>query len=314
MNIADFKEKICLELFSDTYKNVSTLLNIISKAYNDGLIDRKLEYKDLITINAALNSNDESILKTLKKYEGQRFEEVLYDAYKDAMYVTFESIKSTCYDINIDDFDKHLSKEVGIQVYNIKKQPKKLLINVSRFEKNSNIKDSELKKLLNMYVNERSNRNNNQDFKSLSYIDNHDIKAYRDINNYITFVYPPQIPNEFLITITRKDAWIKFKDKQVYSSKAPYFSNNQTLLDSTNDFNEVAILRKDPHSDKAVKPLAIFCSQNITENEIRIAKILNIPIIFSETKYVKKYANKKKFNYYYNNQRDYDTPDFDEVF
>lgn len=315
MEIVDIKQDICLALFDDTYKNVSTLLNLVAKAYNEGLIEQKPEYKVLITINSALNSNDISVLKTLTKYEGQKFNDLLYDAYKESLYATFESIKSACYNFDDNDFDNNLTNETGIPIYNIKKLPKKLLVNVSRFEKNANIKTPELKKMLELYVDERSNKDNVQDYKSLSFIDNNDIKVFRNLNNYVTFVYPPNIPNELLITVANKDAWVKFKDKHVYSNIAPNFSNYQTLLDSTNDFNEVAVLRKDPYGEQEIKPIAIFCSQNISENEKQIAKLLNIPIIFSETQYVeKKYSKKKSFDYYNIKDNDIVKYDFDENF
>lgn len=307
------KQDICIALFGDTYNNVSLLLKQIAKAYNSGLIEHKEEYKDLLTIYNALNSNDISVLKNLAKYKNHNFEGVLYDAYKDSLYKTFESIKNSCYGFNNQDFDGKLSQQNGVKVYNIKKLPKKMLVNVSRLSRDTVSSDYETTKYLDEYVGQRSYRDVNQDYKSLSFIDNHDIKTYRNVNDFVTFVYPSDIPNNMLITITKKDAWIKFKDKNVYANTAPFFNNAQTLLDSTNDFNEVAVLRKDPHSETQIKPCAILCTKKITQQEQQIAKILNIPIIYSEAEYIqRKFANKKKFDYQ-TNQTQKTKPDFDEL-
>ena len=296
-NVLQLKQNICNGFFGDTFNNVDLLLSQIVKAYNKGFIEKKSNYKDLITIYNALNSNDISVLKTLKKYEGQNFEGVLYDAYKDTMYSSFDMIKNDCYNFSTEDYDKDLSTEAGISVYNIKKLPKKMLINVSRMERNSVVKNTELEKNLDLYTDQR-NRDIIQDFKSLSFVDNHDIKAYRDINQYVTFVYPTDIPNNMLITITRSDAWVKHKNKYVYSSTAPFLNKPQTLLDSTNEFNEIAVLRQDPHGEYQVKPIALLCAKKITDFEKQIAKKLDIPIIYSETNYTqKKYSNKKHYDY-----------------
>ncbi|MBE7074694.1 MAG: hypothetical protein E7376_01780 [Clostridiales bacterium] len=308
------KQNICKALFADTYNNVNIYLTQIVNAYNSGLIDKKPEYKDLITIYAALKSDDASVLKTLKKYEGQNFEGLLYDAYKDAMYSTFNAIKAECYSFDEEHYDEKLSSKAGVKVYNIKKLPKKMLINVSRADRDAVLKNSEVEKYLDMYVYERTSRNIKQDYKSLSFVDNHNIKAYRDINNFVTFVYPPDIPNDLLITIARKDAEVDFKDKQVYTQTAPYLSKPQTLLDSTNECNEVAVLRKGPHGGHEVKPMAIFCCKRITEYEKQAAKYLNIPIIYSETEFVqKKYTNKTKYDYSCVKNSEQIKSDFDEL-
>lgn len=131
-----------------------------------------------------------------------------------------------------------------------------------------------------------------QDFKSLSFIDNSDIKSYRNLNDFVTFVYPNNIPNEYLITISKEDAYTEFtKEGLPTSRQKPYYKESSKLLNSTTTFNEVAILRSNQYIDEnaedtTIKPVAIFCLNKITPLEYEIAKELNIDIIYSESKYV----------------------------
>ena len=298
-DIKVIKNQICAELFEDTYNNINLLLGQIVNAYNNGTIEKRPQYKDLVTIYTALNSDDVSVLKTLKKYEGQNFNAVLYDAYKDGLTKTFDDIKSQCYKFDKKDLDQNLINQAGVQVYNIKKLPKKMLVNVSRMERENISKNTKLDKELDEFIYGRSYRDINQDYKSLSFVDNHDLKVYRNINDYVTFIYPSNIDNDLLITITKSDAWIDFKNKNVNVGVAPNFVSAKTLLDSTNEFNEIAVLRNDPHSNREVKPVGLFCNKKITEYEKQIANKLNIPIIYSETDFMqKKYSKKSNFYNY----------------
>jgi len=285
-----YKEIICRHVFDDCYDNVIKNLRIINYAYQNKMLERKEEYKPLIKMFALLSSKNLDILKSFNS--NQVLTENLYDAYKDVQNTCFEKIKSTLYTINASDLDNNLSKD-NIKVYNIHKNTKNLLICTTRIKKT----EKDLSKL-EENINFRYNRKISQDYKSLSFVNNKNLKTYRDLNKYVTFVYSNDIPNNFLITISSDDAIIKFDKEGLPTSKAkPFYKESEKLLDATTYFNEIAILRNDNYLENyesninsIIKPCALFCINEITPTEYEIARQLNIPIIYSESKY--KYDSK----------------------
>lgn len=286
-----YKEVICKHIFDDNFDNVIKNLKIINYAYQNNLINRKEEYKPLIEMFAILNTNNLEIIKAFEPK--QILTENLYNAYKEVQYKSFENIKSSLYNFKEEDINLNLSNN-EVKVFNIKTNEEKLLISTSRFLKNEN---NDLSKI-NQNINFRNNRKISQDFKSLSFINNKNIKTYRDLSKYVTFVYPNDIPNEYLISITSEDAWVDFNKEGLPASKSkPFYKENEKLLDSTTHFNEISILRNDNFIEdynskfnSTVRPTALFCIGEITPIEYKIAKELNIDIIFSESKY--KYNSK----------------------
>lgn len=315
-NIQDIKNEFAIKYFGDTYNNVIVLFKTLEKAYREKLLNNSEELKKLMTVYAALNSNDITMLKTLKGLDPTELQSNLYDLYKKAQYACFDKIKQECYTFNEKDIDENLSQKDQI-VYNINKRPENLLVNVAKLERDMELDKNQLDKFLNQYVLYREYRKIGNDFKSLSFVNNHDIHSFRDINQYVTFVYPNDIPENYLITISKKDAHVKFYDKNPASRMAQNFLSPENLLNSTNEFNEIAVIRKDIHNEESreIKPIAILCNKKITELERKIAKRLNISIIFSETEYVpKKYFKKKSLDYTYYNYKKRETKyDFEEI-
>lgn len=313
-DILEIKEQIANALFEDSFNNVSILLKVIDRAYKQGLIDNSPEFKDLMTVYSAFCSNDVSVLKTLKRFEGQSLVAPLYDIYKQAQYASFEAINKECYNFDQKDIDESL-QQGNVEVYNIKKLPKKMLVNVARVERNAKLSKQELEAFWDKFVGVRSFRKIKSDFKSLSFISNHDMHLFRDVSQCLTFVYPNDIPKEYLITITRKDAFVTFGDKEPTTRMAPFYAKPQTLLDSTNEYNEVAVIRQDPHNDAKpiVQPVAILCTKEITPLEYQMAKKFGLKIIYSEASYKqKKYTTKKELPYK-TNWKDGIKYDFDEI-
>lgn len=292
------KSAYCKKLFDDSFNNVFHLLENIAVAYNNGMLEKSSENKDLMFAYTALCSNDIGVINTLQRLEDKNLAPALYDAHKLALDKTFDNIKQQCYKFDQAHIDKNL--DADIPVYNIKKTSQKLLINVARIERNSNPTDKELDKILYMYTENRSFRDIEKDYKSLSFVDTNDLKVFRDTNTFLTFVYPDDIPNNFVITISKKDACVDFENKVPYTRMAPFYSSAQTLLDSTNQFNEIAVLRKDTLAEdgQQVLPVALLCTKNITPLERRIAKKLGLKIVFSENQYVPKISKKKSFDWH----------------
>ncbi len=300
-DINKIKEYYCKQIFDDNLQNVVVLLKTIEYAYRQNLLKNTEEYKTLMSIYACLNSNRQGVVNLLDKYIGKNVAENLYDLYKQAQTECFKQILNECYSFDDNDIDKNLQID-EVPVYNIKKMPKKMLINVAKLERNEKLSKEELQKFLEQYVYYRTYRKINNDYKSLSFISNNDVHAFRDINQFVTFVYPSDIPARYVISISRKDAHVKFYNKTPASRMSQHFSTPKNLLDSTNEFNEIAVLRKDVHNPESreILPVAILCNKKITPLEREIAKTLGISIIFSETEYTqKKYSKKKKLDYRY---------------
>lgn len=295
-DLTESKNRYCQQLFGQNANNVLTLLEKIVVAYNLSMIEKSAQNKDLVFAYAALSSSDPTVVKTLQRLNGKNLAPALYDAHKTALYTTFDAIKQSCYKFDQKDVDP---EQTEVPVYNVKKASEKLLINVAKLERNGNPTDKELDKFLQSYCESRSYRDIEKDFKSLSFVDTNDLKVFRDTNQYVTFVYPDDIPNDYLITISRKDACLDFYNKTPITKMAFYYNSPQTLLDSTDNFNEIAVLRKDPFNDESrqVLPVALLCTKKITPLEQRIAQKLGLKIIFSENEYTPKISKKKSLDW-----------------
>lgn len=296
------KENICQKYFNDSFNNVKTLLSAINVAYHGNMLERKQEFKDLICFYSALNCDDPSVLKTIEKFDGKALQESVYDAYKAALSKTFQGIKESCYNFDEKDFEKVLD---GVKVYNIHSHAEKMLINVSKIERDAKC-DKNMLASIDAYINHRENRKIEQDFKSLSFVDNKNMKAFNNFNKFVTFVYPSTIPDDFVIAISKKDALTDFVDGRPTTFVKSDFVDAKTLIDSTNKFNEITVLRKDVYSEnnKQVKPVAILSTGEITNLEMEIAKKYNLNIILSDAKY--KSFEIKNFYSIKSNQISYD--------
>lgn len=280
-----YKEVICSFVFEDSFNNVIKNLEQVNYAYQNNLIERKEEYKPLLKMYALLNSKNLNIIKNFEPKE--KLLENLYDAIKDVQNYAFINIKNSLYIQKKEDLSLELSKN-NVIVYNIKKNDEKLLICTTRIKK-----DDKNTNMLYDNINFREKRKITQDYKSLSYISNKKINSYRDLNKYVTFVYPSNIPNDFLVTISSNDANVKFDKEGIPASFAkPFYKESEKLLDNTTYFNEIAILRNnnriedyEKNINSTIKPIALFCVGKINEIEYNIAKELNIDIIYSESKY-----------------------------
>lgn len=302
------KLNYCKQVFGSDYENVVNNLKLVYDAYTKNLIDRKNEYKILINFYNVLNSNTPEMIDTLKDYDSLKIQSILYDAIKDCQYSSFEDIKKHSYNLNEKDFDEEMSKNYGVKVYNLKKSQTNLLISTTSWSKKYNNDYDDFhnsianKEDFSHHLSPKRNRKNYQDYKSLSFVDNTNLKTYRDLNKYVTLVYSPDIPNEHVITISTDDAFVEFSGKDaIYSNKKPSYTTSKDLLDKTRYFNEIAVLRSNQYAideQSALKPLAIFCVKNVTNTDLEIAKKYNLPIIFSESIYKFKDVYKTTKNYF----------------
>ncbi len=303
------KLNYCKQVFGSDYENVVNNLKIVYDAYTENLIERKDEFKILINFYNVLNSNIPEMTDTLKDYDSIKIQNTLYDAIKDCQYASFEDIKKHSYNLNEKDFDENLSNNYGVKIYNIKKSNTNLLISTTSWSKKYNNDYDDFhatishKPDFSHHLTPKRDRKNYQDYKSLSFVDNTNLKTYRDLNKYVTLVYFPNIPNEHLITISSDDAFVEFSGKDaIYSNKKPTYTTSKDLLEKTRYFNEIAVLRSNQYAEdsekSALKPQAIFCVNNISTTDLEIAKQYNLPIIFSESHYKFKDVYKTTKNYF----------------
>ena len=318
------KEFFCVKVFRDSYKNINSNLKTFHEAYQKKILKSKNEYKLLENIFCLLNSKDMSLLlKNLKKFNLAR--ESLYDAFKEMQNYTFEDIKNTLYIPDEKDLDATILEKLGVKssdttilekdkvkIYNIGKSSKKLLLHVTRINRykednNYNINNDNK---IDLYFSSANKNSSRVESLSLSYVDNSELKTFRDIRENISIVYGKNIPNDNLIAISNKDAYTSYEwpssernfglKKGIGSpriSQKPLYLGAEDLLKRTNEYNEVSFIKQNIYdSDSKLNvPIAIFCLNKITYKEIKFAIKYNLPIIYSSANYKYKEKNTRRF-------------------
>lgn len=294
------KEYCCAKVFKDHYNSVMVNLETFNDAYHNKVFLDNEKYKKLEEFFNLLNSREEIILSTdLNKFKGLK--ELLYDAFKEMQENSFEDLKKSLYKFEEADIDKKLSEETGVKIYNIGKQQKNFLMHVTRIERRGvKEKFGELAKepefdFMGIFS-QRKRKQFLNDYISASYVDNSNLKTFRNLKDYVAVVFGDDIPNNNLIAISNKDAYIDddgTKEGVLVSKQKHCYLNSESLKNKSLNFNEVAFLRKNIYEEDAKTnlPIAIFCLGEITELEIKYAKQSNIPIVFSQAKYNYKTSN-----------------------
>ena len=291
------KNYITINLFNDFYEDVLVNLESFVYSYKKGLLKKSERNDRLQRFYNLLSSKDGEIFSAdLSKFVG--IKEDLYDVFKEMQQVAFNSIKESLYLPKQEDLDQRRTERFGVKVYNIGSSQKKLLLHVTSFSRKWRRNSPEKLKVFrgkgpvsikHSILPERGRRGKANDFISLSYVDNSDLKTFRDIGHFVCLVYGNNIPNDHLITISNMDAFTERShtaEGAVFSDQKPFYSSADDLLDATKYFNEIAIIKRDDFGEKAGKPnlpIAVFCNGFITEEDVRCARRFNVPIIFSET-------------------------------
>lgn len=275
---------ICIRLFRDVKSSVLCNLEVFNAAYEDNMIkrspsnDRLKLFYDKITNNPLGEFFREDYLNQFKGIK-----EDLYDAFKEMQLSTFTDVKKSLYCLDEKDVDKEKSERIGVKVYEIGKQPEKMLLHVTTMDRSKPYKETKFTDFRRWLTSQRDWLGN--DYISLSYIDNSDIKTFRPVEDYVTVIFGSDIPDDHLITISDKDAFTeKDMNGDISSRQIPFYHSAEKLLENTKHFNEIAIIKADivgGKEDKPNTPIAIFCHKQITENDIKLAKCLNLPIIHS---------------------------------
>ena len=291
------KNYITIKLFNDFYEDVLVNLESFVYSYKKGLLKKSERNDRLQRFYNLLSSNGGEIFsEDLSKFVGIKGD--LYDAFKEMQRASFDSIKESLYVPKVEDLDQRKTERFGVKVYNIGSSHKKLLLHVTSFSRNWGKSFPEELRIFRgknpvpikrSILPERGRKGKANDFISLSYVDNSEIKTFRDVGHFVCFAYGNNIPNDHLITISNKDAYTEracVEEGAVFSDQRPFYSSSDDLLDATKYFNEIAIIKRDDFGEKAGKPnlpIAVFCNGYITEQDVKCAKSLRVPIIFSET-------------------------------
>ena len=291
------KNYITIKLFNDFYEDVLVNLESFVYSYKKGLLKKSERNDRLQRFYNLLSSNGGEIFsEDLSKFVGIKGD--LYDAFKEMQRASFDSIKESLYVPKVEDLDQRKTERFGVKVYNIGSSHKKLLLHVTSFSRNWGKSFPEELRIFRgknpvpikkSILPERGRKGRANDFISLSYVDNSEIKTFRDVGHFVCFAYGNNIPNDHLITISNKDAYTEracVEEGAVFSDQRPFYSSSDDLLDATKYFNEIAIIKRDDFGEKAGKPnlpIAVFCNGYITEQDVKCAKSLRVPIIFSET-------------------------------
>ena len=278
------KNYITIKLFNDFYEDVLVNLESFVYSYKKGLLKKSERNDRLQRFYNLLSSKDGEIFSAdLSKFVG--IKEDLYDVFKEMQQVAFNSIKESLYLPKQEDLDQRRTERFGVKVYNIGSSQKKLLLHVTSFSRNWGKSFPEELRIF---------RGKNpvpikKSILPLSYVDNSNLKTFRDIGHFVCLVYGNNIPNDHLITISNMDAFTERShtaEGAVFSDQKPFYSSADDLLDSTRVVNEIAVIKRDDFGEKAGEPnlpIAVFCNGFITEEDVRCARRFNVPIIFSET-------------------------------
>lgn len=300
------REVFCVKVFQDSYKNVMTNLKTFNEAFQKGFLNEKDNFKRLGEVFNLLNSNKEIINSVnLERYSGLK--EVLYDAFKEMQEQTFSDIKKSLYTLEEVDIDQKLSEGLGVKVYKIGKQPKKMLMHVSWIEKKNMQSEGD-------YFEPKGKKNVLSEYIALSYVDNGHLKTYRNLDDYITVIYGRDIPQDHLVAISDKDAFVSYewpsedvKEKgeekglgTTVSNQKQLFLGAKELLEKTQVFNEISILRQDAASQNPIttRPIAVFCRREISNADVSFAKKYGLPIVLSNANYSYKsqWTDKTRFD------------------
>ena len=207
---------------------------------------------------------------------------------------TFSDIKKSLYTLEEADIDQKLSENLGVKVYKIGKQPKKMLMHVSWIEKKNMQSEGD-------YFEPKGKKNVLSEYIALSYVDNGHLKTYRNLDDYITVIYGRDIPQDHLVAISDRDAFVSYewpsedvKEKgeekglgTTVSNQKQLFLGAKELLERTQVFNEISILRQDAASQNPIttRPIAVFCRREISDADVSFAKKYGLPIVLSNANY-----------------------------
>ena len=230
--------------------------------------------------------------ETLKKYN---IKEMFYDDMRYARDMVSESIKE--YSLtkeSLEEFkDVKLSKEYGVDVYNMDGKPFFALIKTGR-------------KITNKYPVGHS----------FSLVGTNAMAVFGNKSYGETYVYDSKdLTKEQIVHVFPYDSYTRYKpfeEIEEASMRVNVLMTPQKLTIYSSSYNELLVLERgndETYMDEYIprlKQIALYCIDEITENDIQIAKQNNVGIVLIDSsKYQEYLSNKRTINNYEENKYNY---------
>lgn len=283
--------------FEENYYNIMYDLRELLNFYYAGNInipDERLYFYQQIANIDMLSDEDKVILHN--KLKNYNIMEAFYDDMSFARKVVREAIKDyAMVEEELKKFkDDKLSLEYGVDVYNIDDNPFFALVRSGG--------------IINGEYNSTSGH-------SYSMVGNGCISIFGDLNNSNTFVYDSANlnPNQ-VVHVFPNDSYTSFHPFKANDSATDSVERlmmpDELLYESIN-YNEILILEQGKNlTDFAekiprLKKIALYCVDNITENDVKTAKINGVGIMLINSKRYNKGVEMPKSVYRHLNDNNY---------
>ena len=282
--------------FEENYHNIILDITELLEYNYDGNItiskDKLDLYEKIMNIDYFTKEEKIELHETLKKYN---IKEMFYDDMRYARDMVSESIKE--YSLtkeSLEEFkDVKLSKEYGVDVYNMDGKPFFALIKTGR-------------KITNKYPVGHS----------FSLVGTNAMAVFGNKSYGETYVYDSKdLTKEQIVHVFPYDSYTRYKpfeEIEEASMRVNVLMTPQKLTTYSSSYNELLVLERgndETYMDEYIprlKQIALYCIDEITENDIQIAKQNNVGIVLIDSsKYQEYLSNKRTINNYEENKYNY---------
>lgn len=282
--------------FEENYHNVILDINELLQYCYDGnitLSKDKIElYEKIVNIDYLSLEEKQNLHKTLKRYNMM---EMLYDDMRYARDIVSETIKD--YSLSKESIkqfkDEKLSKKYGVDIYNLDGKPFFAIVKTGR-------------QITNQYPVGHS----------FSLIGTNGIVVFGNKTYGETYIYDSNnLKKEQIIHVFPYDSYTRYKPfelSQEASMKVNTLMSPEKLVNHSNSYNEILVLErgeKETYIDEFIprlKQIALYCLNEITQQDIEEAKRNNVGILLINTsKYNENTSNKNTINSIYQEKYNY---------
>ena len=282
--------------FEENYHNVILDITELLQYNYDGNItlskDKMELYEKIVNIDYLSLKEKQNLHKILKQYN---MIEMLYDDMRYARDIVSETIKD--YSLSKESIkqfkDEKLSKKYGVDIYNLDGKPFFAIVKTGR-------------KITNQYPTGHS----------FSLIGTNGIAVFGNKTYGETYIYDSnELNKEQIIHVFPYDSYTRYKPfeiSQEASIKVNTLMSPEKLVTHSNSYNEILVLErgeKDTYMDEytpRLKQIALYCLNEITQQDIEEAKRNNVGILLINTsKYNENTSNKNTINSIYQEKYNY---------
>lgn len=289
------------------YEKIKKVLrDLTNKEFKEILIDRfykEIPYNFLINLNTIIEFNQKNHVidnESLKRYvlinNNIKYDISLYNSfdknenYVEKFYCDFSKSKDYAYNLMnellvdeekiLNQRNNELSNKYNVYIYEFNGEPFYLLIhNTSK-----NIDNDEID-LHNLFY-----KNKKNDGISLSLISDQNLNYYNDSKKTFVFGFNKINPKQ-IVHVYNSDSFSFYEyGVKTASSRITKIYTPTDLIKNTDGYNEIVYEEKTKNTEFLnlldLKPNYLICFDNVTKNEISVAKNYNIPIILiNKSKY-----------------------------